>query len=91
MYGGGSCCFASFRRLRDPTEQRTQRQATTQAVVTDFGVGLRSLSENADLACVWVRGLEDYSSLTESERIRFSNLRDFSYARQGYWEVQKIK
>jgi len=49
-----------------------QTQAGTQAVISEYNNGVRSLSTDPGLVCIYVRGLKDYSSLSGAERSRFS-------------------
>ena len=49
-----------------------QVQAGTQAVVSEFNSAVRSLAEDPELACIYVVGMQDYSSLRGSQRARFS-------------------
>ncbi len=49
-----------------------QIQTTTEAVVRDFVGAIRSLSTNADMACIYASGVQDFGSLSGSERLRLS-------------------
>ena len=48
------------------------KQALHRATVNELGRALQSLASSADLAGVYVRGLEDYDGLTMEEKARFS-------------------
>ena len=49
-----------------------QIQSTTQAAVSDYIGSLERLVDNPDFTCLYVRAVQDYQSLTGSERLRFS-------------------
>ena len=49
-----------------------QSQTATEAVVRDFVGAIRSLSTNADIACIYASGVQDFESLSGSERLRLS-------------------
>jgi len=42
-----------------------QIQATTQTMVSDYASGLLAVANDAELACIYVRGTADYLSLTD--------------------------
>ncbi len=44
----------------------------TEAVVRDFVGAIRSLSTNAEMACIYASGAQDFGSLSGSERLRLS-------------------
>ena len=50
-----------------------QVQATTQTLVSDFSATLQSVSETPGLACVYVRGIRNYSQLSASEQVMFNS------------------
>lgn len=50
-----------------------QIQTGTQAVVSEYNDGIRALSTDPGLVCLYVRGTQDYSSLSGAERVRFSS------------------
>ena len=54
--------------------QNNQRQiqATTQTMVSDYASGLLAVANDAELACIYVRGTVDYLSLTGAEQLRLS-------------------
>ena len=56
-------------------QQNNQRQvqATTQTVVSEFSATLQSLSEDSGLACVYVRGIRDYSELAANQQVMFNS------------------
>ena len=49
-----------------------QSQTATEAVVRDFVGSIRSLSTNAEIACIYASGVQDFESLSGSERLRLS-------------------
>jgi hypothetical protein len=50
-----------------------QTQTGTQAVISGYNDGNRVLTTDPDLVCIFLRGAHDYSSLSGSERVRFSS------------------
>ena len=50
-----------------------QNQANTQSIVTDFSATIRSLSESAEMSCIYIRAAWDYSGLEEADRFRFDD------------------
>ena len=55
-------------------QQNSQAQTgiATEAVVRDFVVAIRTLSEDAEMACIYSIGAQDYEPLSGSERLRLS-------------------
>jgi len=51
---------------------QTNIQTATQAVVSDHIATVRRLSEDAEMACIYARGVQDYQGMSGSERLRFS-------------------
>ena len=49
-----------------------QTQTGTQAVISEYNNGIRSLSLDPELVCIYLRGMQDYSSLSGAEQVRFS-------------------
>ena len=50
----------------------TQVQASTQALITDINRTYEIVAENSELSCIYLRGLADFSSLSNREKIRLS-------------------
>ncbi len=50
----------------------TQIQASTQTLVSDINRTYATIAQNAELSCIYIRGLADFSSLSTHEKIRFS-------------------
>jgi hypothetical protein len=50
-----------------------QTQTGTQAVITEYNNGVRALSMDPELVCIYLRGAHDYLSLSGAERVRFSS------------------
>ena len=63
-----------------------QTQAGTQAMITGYNDGIRSLSTDRELVCIYLRGMKDYTSLTGAEQVRFSSffLSMFNVQQQVY-------
>ncbi len=51
-----------------------QVQSTTQSIVSDYSVYVSLIAEDAALACIYVRGGQDYLGMTGADRVRFSAL-----------------
>jgi len=51
---------------------KAQTRTATEAVVRDFVGTIRMLSEDAEMACIYAVGVQDYRALSGSERLRFS-------------------
>ena len=49
-----------------------QLQGSTQAVVSEYNAGVRLISTDRELACIYGLGMEDIESLAGLEQIRFS-------------------
>lgn len=62
-----------------------QVQSTTQSVVSDYIATLEKISDNPDFACLYVSGVQDYASLTGSERLRFS-----AFYMSLYYQLQEM-
>ncbi len=50
-----------------------QTQTGTQAVITEYNEGVRALSTDPELVCIYLRGAHDYLALSGAERVRFSS------------------
>jgi len=50
-----------------------QTQTGTQAVITEYNNGVRALSTDSELVCIYLRGAHDYLALSGAERVRFSS------------------
>ena len=74
--------FVSF-EIRQNSE--AQIRSTTQAVVGDYIGSLEQFVENADLACLYIKGAQDYRSLSGSERLRFS-----AFYMSTYYQLQEM-
>ena len=62
-----------------------QVQSTTQSVVSDYIGSLERLVEFPDMTCLYIRGAQDYASLSGSERLRFS-----AYYMSTYYQLQEM-
>ena len=62
-----------------------QVQSTTQAAVSDYISSLERLVDNPDFTCLYVRAVQDYRSLSGSERLRFSG-----YYMSTYYQLQEM-
>ena len=51
---------------------QAQTRIATEAVVRDFVTAIRTLSEDAEMACIYSLGIQDFQSLSGSERLRLS-------------------
>ena len=60
-----------FVGLQIQQNSQAQVQTGTQAVVREYNDGIRALSD-PELACLYVRGSQDYLSLSGAERVRYS-------------------
>ena len=60
-------------------------KTATQAVVRDFIGAIRSVSTDAELACIFSSGVQDYRGLSGSERLRFG-----SYFLSIFYTVQEM-
>ncbi len=52
---------------------RTQVQTATQAALRDFTSASRLFSANNEIACIYLRGNQDYESLSDVEKFRYSS------------------
>ncbi len=64
---------------------QAQTRTATEAVVRDFVGSIRSLSTNADMACIYSEGVQDFESLSGSERLRFS-----AYSLGVFYAIQEM-
>jgi hypothetical protein len=62
-----------FVGLQVRQNSEAQMQTGTQAVVTEYNNGIRALSADPNLVCLYVRGSQDYFALSGAERVRFSS------------------
>ena len=62
-----------------------QSQSATEAVVRDFVGAIRSLSTDAEMACIYASGVQDFGSLSGSERLRLS-----AYLLGVYYAIQEM-
>jgi len=53
---------------------REQRRMTTQTLAIEWSKAIAALYENPELACVYLRGSQDFSQLSNQDRVRFSAL-----------------
>ena len=51
---------------------QTQIRATTQNVVSEYNTTLESLTASAELACIYARGIQDFSGLVGADQVRLS-------------------
>ena len=69
---------------------RAQTRMATEAVVRDFVGTIRSLHVDAEMACLYAIGVQDFASLSGSERLRLSAyLMGVFYALQEMHNLQK--
>lgn len=59
--------------------------STTQAAVSDYVGSLERFIDNPDFACLYVKGAQDYESLSGSERLRFS-----AFYMSTYYQLQEM-
>ncbi len=52
---------------------QTQVQTATQAVLREYATSSRMLSVDPDMACIYLRGNQDYEKLNDLERFRYSS------------------
>lgn len=52
---------------------RTQIRATTQTVVSEYNAALETLSQSAELACIYAQGVQDFSGLAGADQVRLSS------------------
>jgi hypothetical protein len=64
---------------------KAQVQSTTQSVVSDYLGSLERITDNAEVACIYVRGAQDFRSLSGSERLRFS-----AFYMSLYYQLQEM-
>ena len=62
-----------------------QIRSTTQLVVSDYIRSLERFVDNPDLACLYIRGAQDYRSLSGDERLRFS-----AFYMSLYYQLQEM-
>ena len=76
-------------QIRRSTE--AARTSTYQSVVSDFGALNREMASTPDLAMLFANALEDYKSLSASEKARVSQLyfAVFHYFENMYYQYQK--
>jgi len=70
--------------IRENSE--AQVRSTTQAVVGDYIGSLEQFVENPGLACLYIKGAQDYRSLSGSERLRFS-----AFYMSFYYQLQEMR
>lgn len=69
---------------------QAQTRMATEAVVRDFVGTIRSLNADADMACIYSVGVQDFESLSGSERLKLSAyLMGVFYAIQDMHNLQK--
>ena len=52
----------------------TSPTTSTQTLVSDINRTYDSIAQNAELSCIYIRGLMDFSSLSPHEKVRYSAL-----------------
>ncbi|MFO7587463.1 MAG: hypothetical protein R6X22_05260 [Gemmatimonadota bacterium] len=62
-----------------------QIRAATQAAVSDYIGSLERITDNGDVACLYVKGVQDYHALSGSERLRFS-----AFYMSFYYQLQQM-
>jgi hypothetical protein len=63
----------------------TQVRAATQAAVSDYIGSLERITESREIACLYVRGAQDFGALSGSERLRFS-----AFYMSFYYQLQQM-
>lgn len=63
-----------------------QARAATQAAVSDYIGSLERITESGDIACLYVRGAQDFGALSGSERLRFS-----AFYMSFYYQLQEMR
>jgi len=64
---------------------QTQVQAATQAALRDFAAASRSYSADSKISCIYLRGSQDFESLNDLEKFRFS-----SHALHNFRAIQEM-
>ena len=69
----------------------TERTSTYQSVVSDFGSLNQTMSSNAKLSCLYVKGMENFAELDADEKARISQLffATFHYFENMYYQYRK--
>jgi hypothetical protein len=62
-----------------------QMRVATQAAVSDYIGSLERITESRDIACLYVRGAQDFGALSGSERLRFS-----AFYMSFYYQLQQM-
>lgn len=62
-----------------------QVRAATQAAVSDYIGSLERITDSPDVACLYVRGAQDFGALSGSERLRFS-----AFYMSFYYQLQQM-
>jgi hypothetical protein len=76
-------------QLRKSAE--TERTSTYQSIVSDFGRMNQSLASDPELLILYVKAMEDFESLTPSEKARISQVfyMTFRYFENMYYQHRK--
>lgn len=74
-----------FVALEIRQNSEAQVMSATQSVVSDYIGSLERFIDNPDFACLYVRGAQDYQSLSGSERLRFS-----AFYMSTYYQLQEM-
>ncbi len=62
-----------------------QIRSATQAAVSDYIGSLERITESRDIACLYVRGAQNFGALSGSERLRFS-----AFYMSFYYQLQEM-
>jgi hypothetical protein len=74
-----------FVSLEIKQNSKAQIRSTTQAAVSDYIKSLERFVDNPDLACLYIKGAQDYRSLNGAERLRFS-----AFYMSFYYQLQEM-
>ncbi len=77
------------RQIKKNTE--TERTATYRSIVSDFGQLNQSLASDPELIMLYIRGMEDFSDLRETEKARLSQafFMTFRYFENMYYQHRR--
>jgi len=64
-----SLIFVGFEIQRN---SEAQVRATTQNVVSEFNASMETLTESAEMSCIYAQGIQDFSGLAGADQVRLS-------------------
>lgn len=85
LAAAGVIASVAFVALEIRQNSQAQVLSTTQTVVSDYIGSLEKFVDNPDFACLYVRGAQDYQTLSGSERLRFS-----AFYMSTYYQLQEM-